>query len=167
MFGADEEKIRLQVKVEGQEQTIAELRAKLAACDPAAADEAAPSPTAPTPATPTKTAPAAQPASAGAETSAPDPGDASQSGEIEVKATVAVQVLIDGKALLYNPLKSGYVKRGLSAGPHLIETQTSGIKQVNWSSTVTVPGGKRLRFQHKLGQSGLTQLETVDAKGSD
>ena len=107
------------------------------------------------------------PASAAAETSAPDPGDASQSGEIEIKATVAVQVLIDGKALVYNPLKSGYVKRGLSAGPHLIELQIPGIRQVNWSDTVTVPGGKRLRFQHKLGQPGLTQLETVDAKGSD
>ena len=106
MFGADEEKIRLQVKVEEQEQTIAELRTKLAACDPAAADEAAPTPAAPAPATPTTTAPAAPPASAAAETSAPDPGDASQSGEIEIKATVAartVRLVTDGASRSSQP----------------------------------------------------------------
>lgn len=151
LSGTDEEKIRLQVQIEDQAQTITDLQAKLATCDCPEPVVAAPEPD----------HAAATPAAA------PDPGDSSLPGEIEVKATTAVQVLIDGKVLVYNPLKSGYVKRDLTPGPHLIEVETPGIRQVNWSDTVQVIGGKRLRFQHKLGQKGLTQLGTVDAKGND
>ena len=159
--GADEEKIRLQVKLEEQALTIADLQAQLAACPPGRPEVAAPAPGAATVATP------AQPSSSGAATPAADPGDANLPGEIEVKSTTAVQVLIDGKTVMYNPIKMGYVKRDLSPGPHLIELQISGVRQTNWSDTVNVLGGKRLRFQHKLGQPGLTQLGTVDARGSD
>ncbi len=148
-MGADEEKIRLQVELEQKQQELDELTAKLATCN-------CPEPVVAAPATASSTP---KPAA--------DPGDSSLPGEIEVKASTAVQVLIDGKVVVYNPIKSAYIKRDLTAGPHLIEVETPGIRQVNWSDTVNVPGGKRLRFQHKLGVKGLAELGTVDAKGND
>lgn len=148
-MGADEEKVRLQVELEHKQQELDELTAKLATCN-------CPEPVVAAPVT-----------ASSAPKPAADPGDSSLPGEIEVKASTAVQVLIDGKVVVYNPLKSAYIKRDLTAGPHLIEVETPGIRQVNWSDTVNVPGGKRLRFQHKLGVKGLTELGTVDAKSND
>ena len=142
MFGADEATVRLQVQLEESQKTIADLNARLATCscpEPAVA--------------------VAEPAPVKAA-SPVDLGNPNEPGEIEVKASTAVQVLIDGKVVVYNPIKSAYIKRDLTAGPHLIEVETPGVRQVNWSDTVEVPGGKRLRFQHKLGQKGLMVLVT-------
>lgn len=133
---------------------IAELEATLATCKCPTEEPVAVKTSSPAPAK-----------SAVAE--APPADEGTGPGEIEVKATTAIQVLVDGKTVPYNVLKSAYIKKDLEPGTHLLEVQTSGIRQVNWSENVTVPAGKRLRYQHKIGKSGLTELGTVDASSAD
>ncbi len=88
----------------------------------------------------------------------PPPGDGP--GEIEVKAGSTVKVLLDGKGISYNLVKSAYIARNVTPGPHLLEVQNA-LRKVIWSNTIEVVPGQRIRFQHRLGRKDVSRLGAV------
>jgi len=144
---SSEELSALQAELDSKTTQLTELEAQIAECD-CPVDEPEPEPepeaAAPPPAPEVQEKPAAT------------------VGQLEVKATSAVKVLLDGKPMRYKLARSAYISESVSPGTHLIEVQNNMAKVVA-STRVTIQSGKRTRFQYKAIRKNLEQLGTVDA----
>ncbi|MBT3222691.1 MAG: hypothetical protein HN348_26755 [Proteobacteria bacterium] len=105
-------------------------------------------------AAPTPTA-APVPAAAPVATSAPTGG---APGQIQVTTMAAVQAILDGVPMTFNTVQ-GYVAWSVRPGNHSLQIKNMLNKEMA-NVTVTVPAGKRVRYEYK--KKSLTKLGVVN-----